>query len=117
MKKKLLPIFIIGFLAGIAFYNLQEGFAMTQKSKDPKVSKAGEQCALPLNDAELKKLLTPEQYAIARGKGTERSFCGTLLDNKRHGVYACICCGLPLFTSKSTIIVICPLPAAFNEYI
>ena len=50
-------------------------------------------------DAEWGRQLTPEQYQIARGKGTERPFCGTLLDNKRHGVYACVCCGLPLFES------------------
>ncbi len=43
--------------------------------------------------------LTPEQYRVARGKGTEAPFCGTLLDNKRHGVYSCVCCGLPLFAS------------------
>jgi len=50
-------------------------------------------------DAEWRAQLTPEQYQIARGKGTERAFCGTLLDNKRHGVYACVCCHLPLFSS------------------
>ncbi len=50
-------------------------------------------------DAEWQALLTREQYQIARGKGTEAPFCGTLLDNHREGVYACICCGLPLFTS------------------
>jgi methionine-R-sulfoxide reductase len=52
-------------------------------------------------DAEWAKQLTPEQYRIARGKGTERPFCGILLDNKRHGVYVCVCCGLPLFSSHS----------------
>ena len=31
--------------------------------------------------------------------GTERAFCGTLLNNKADGVYACRLCGLPLFTS------------------
>jgi methionine-R-sulfoxide reductase len=50
-------------------------------------------------DAEWRHQLTREQYEIARGKGTERPFCGTLLDNKRQGVYACVCCGLPLFSS------------------
>jgi methionine-R-sulfoxide reductase len=50
-------------------------------------------------EAEWEKQLTPEQYHIARGKGTERPFCGNLLDNKRKGVYACVCCGLPLFES------------------
>jgi methionine-R-sulfoxide reductase len=52
-------------------------------------------------DAEWQAQLSPEQYNIARGKGTEAPFCGTLLDNKRQGVYACLCCGLPLFTSDS----------------
>lgn len=53
------------------------------------------------SDAEWQQQLTPTQFQIARGKGTERAFCGTLLDNKRHGVYTCICCGLPLFSSSS----------------
>jgi methionine-R-sulfoxide reductase len=44
--------------------------------------------------------LTPTQFQIARGKGTERPFCGTLLDNKCLGVYACVCCGLPLFAAQ-----------------
>ena len=38
---------------------------------------------------------------MARGKGTEPAFCGLLLDNKREGVYACVCCALPLFSSDS----------------
>ncbi|MFT3787062.1 MAG: peptide-methionine (R)-S-oxide reductase MsrB [Tepidisphaeraceae bacterium] len=50
-------------------------------------------------DEEWQEQLTPDQYKIARAKGTERPFCGNLLDNKKHGVYACICCGLPLFES------------------
>jgi methionine-R-sulfoxide reductase len=53
------------------------------------------------SDAEWARQLTPEQYRIARGKGTERPFCGTLLDNKRLGVYSCVCCGLPLFASDA----------------
>ena len=51
-------------------------------------------------DEEWRSQLTPDQFEVARGKGTERPFCGTLLDNKRNGVYACVCCSLPLFTSK-----------------
>jgi methionine-R-sulfoxide reductase len=52
-------------------------------------------------DAEWRAQLTPEQFEVARGKGTERPFCGTLLDNKKTGVYTCICCRLPLFTSDA----------------
>jgi methionine-R-sulfoxide reductase len=53
------------------------------------------------SDAEWQAQLTPQQYQVARDKGTERPFCGTLLDNKKPGVYACVCCGLPLFSSDS----------------
>jgi methionine-R-sulfoxide reductase len=52
-------------------------------------------------DDEWQKQLTPQQFAVARAHGTERPFCGTLLDNKRAGVYSCICCGLPLFASNA----------------
>jgi methionine-R-sulfoxide reductase len=52
-------------------------------------------------DAEWRKQLTDEQYRIARNKGTEPAFCGTLLDQHKPGVYYCICCGLPLFTSEA----------------
>src|SRR3569623_2357025 len=54
-----------------------------------------------LSDSEWRQKLSPEQYKITRGKGTERAFCGTLLDNKQEGVYSCVCCGLPLFSSQA----------------
>ena len=53
------------------------------------------------SDDEWRAQLSPQQFAVARNKGTERPFCGTLLDNKTEGVYSCICCGLPLFSSDS----------------
>jgi peptide methionine sulfoxide reductase msrA/msrB len=53
------------------------------------------------SDAEWQQRLTPEQYEISRGKGTERPFCGTLLDNKLSGVYTCVGCGLPLFSAAA----------------
>jgi methionine-R-sulfoxide reductase len=53
------------------------------------------------SDAVWEAELTPQQYQIARAKGTEPAFCGNLLDNKQAGVYKCVCCGLPLFSSDS----------------
>ena len=52
-------------------------------------------------DEEWRKQLTPDQYRITRNKGTEPAFCGNLFDNHKPGVYYCVCCGLPLFTSAA----------------
>lgn len=52
-------------------------------------------------EAEWQRLLTPEQYRILRRAGTEAAFCGTLLDNKKEGVYVCAACSLPLFSSDA----------------
>lgn len=52
-------------------------------------------------DAEWKKQLTPEQYRILRNKGTEAAFCGGYLNVKEKGVFHCIGCDLPLFTTDS----------------
>lgn len=54
-----------------------------------------------LSDDEWRKRLTPEQFRILRSSGTERPFCGMLLDNKKSGVYTCAGCGLPLFQSHA----------------
>jgi peptide-methionine (R)-S-oxide reductase len=53
------------------------------------------------NDAEWKKILTPEQYKVARQKGTERAFTGEYHDCKDKGVYQCVCCGAELFNSDT----------------
>ena len=53
------------------------------------------------SDEEWRARLTSEQFRITRSHGTEAPFCGTLLDNKRRGVYTCVCCNLPLFASDA----------------
>jgi peptide-methionine (R)-S-oxide reductase len=52
-------------------------------------------------EEEWRKDLTPEQYRIAREKGTERPFTGEYWDSKEEGVYLCVCCGTPLFSSEA----------------
>jgi peptide-methionine (R)-S-oxide reductase len=44
---------------------------------------------------------TPEERHVILHQGTERPFCGLLLDNKKPGTYVCRLCGLPLFASNS----------------
>ena len=58
----------------------------------------------PIDDAtreNLAKDLNEEEYKILIDHGTEAPFCGSLLDNKETGTYACRLCGLPLFHSSS----------------
>ena len=52
-------------------------------------------------DDEWKKQLTPEQYAVARGKGTERAFTGKYHNSHENGMYRCACCGAELFRSDT----------------
>ena len=56
---------------------------------------------MPRNEEEWKKVLTPEQYKVLRGKGTEAPFTGKLLQEKRHGVFRCMACDNPLFSSDT----------------
>ena len=68
----------------------------------PKYSKSGYDIT-PLPAAEVAKLaakLSPEAYKVTQNAGTEPAFCGNLLDNHKQGVYVCVVCGLPLFSSE-----------------
>ena len=50
-------------------------------------------------DAEWKSTLSPEQYYVTRQHGTERAGTSPLNREKREGLFACVCCGEPVFTS------------------
>jgi peptide-methionine (R)-S-oxide reductase len=53
------------------------------------------------SEKEWKEQLTPEQYKVTRQKETERAFTGEYNDCKEKGVYRCVCCGNPLFSSET----------------
>jgi len=53
------------------------------------------------SDAEWRKILTPEQYAVMRGHGTEAPGSCVLLAEKRPGTFSCVGCGQALFQSKT----------------
>ena len=53
------------------------------------------------SEEEWQDQLTPEQYRVTRMKGTERAFTGEYWDHKGEGVYLCVCCGTPLFSSET----------------
>jgi peptide-methionine (R)-S-oxide reductase len=56
---------------------------------------------LPRTEEEWKQKLTPEQFRVARKKGTERAFTGEHWNCKQPGRYDCVCCGHPLFDSEA----------------
>jgi len=53
------------------------------------------------SDDEWRKILTSEQYEVARRKGTERPFTNKYADNLDKGLYRCVCCGTALFRSDT----------------
>ena len=59
--------------------------------KDPKTT----------TDREWKEKLSSDAYQVTRKHGTERAFTSPLNVEKREGVYHCVCCGEPLFTSAA----------------
>jgi len=56
---------------------------------------------MPKSDEEWREKLSPEEYRVLRGKGTEMPFTGPLLHNKGKGMYVCAACGAQLFSSDA----------------
>ncbi len=96
-------------LAGGFFLTARWGLTAAEPSKGKTMDRPGMKISasgydltpLPKEKVdELAKKLPPESFRITQKAGTEPPFCGTLLDNKKEGLYACVVCGLPLFSSE-----------------
>ncbi len=64
-------------------------------------SKVGASDKVDRTEAEWRAVLTPDQYRVLRGKGTERPFSGALTQNQQTGNYHCAGCGTLLFDSDA----------------
>jgi peptide-methionine (R)-S-oxide reductase len=53
------------------------------------------------SDAEWRSQLTEEQYHVTREHGTERAFTGPNWNTRHDGLYRCVCCDKPLFSSEA----------------
>ena len=65
------------------------------------MSRAAESFEVSYGDAEWRKRLTPDQYAVLRQSATEQPFTSPLLHEERHVLFACAGCGLDLFSSTT----------------
>jgi peptide methionine sulfoxide reductase msrA/msrB len=102
----LLPVvFLAGFVLAAGMVTGPSRLPERSPPKEPtvKYSKSGFDVT-PLDKAridELAKSLTAEEAEVILAKGTERPFCGNLLDNRKTGMYLCRLCELPLFKSDA----------------
>jgi len=78
--------------------SIGEGSAWLVQAQDPLTQPSKK---VVKTDVEWRKLLTPEQYMVTRQADTERAGTGKLLHNKAKGIYECVCCDTPLFSSKT----------------
>jgi methionine-R-sulfoxide reductase len=69
--------------------------------KDGVLTAPTAQPKIVLSEAEWRQRLGAEAFAVLRASGTERPFCGGLLNNKKPGYYVCGGCGLPLFAAAA----------------
>lgn len=84
------------FLAAFCMLSIAIGCDAQNKN-----TKAEKKYAVTKSEAEWKKQLTPLQYEVARKKGTEPAFTGATWNNHKAGVYNCVACDLPLFSSTT----------------
>ena len=78
-----------------------QGGASPQEKSRVSASLAAYPGAAARTDAQWREILTPLQYYVTREKGTERAFSGEYWNTKTPGVYRCVCCELPLFSSRA----------------
>lgn len=79
---------------------LMASVACGQTNKKMETNKK-EDYEVKLSDQELKSKLSPEQYNVCIGKGTERAFSGKYWNHHEDGMYKCAVCSEPLFDSKT----------------
>ena len=85
----IVAVLVVG--AGVFFYSHLQAQKAKNKTYDPNKP-------LP-SEAEIRRTLTEDQYAVVRQNKTETAFRNEYWDNKRPGIYVDVISGEPLFTS------------------
>jgi peptide-methionine (R)-S-oxide reductase len=99
--KALQPFFLFAFLQGNSPPpHYISGEARLRRSIFRRFPMDAKAYKVTHTDAEWRQILTPEQYQVMRGHGTERPGSCALLHEHRAGVFSCVACGTPLFQSE-----------------
>jgi peptide-methionine (R)-S-oxide reductase len=93
----------LGLLAGAVIWGCDAGETCCGGKTPPDGSAKGSTTGYKVvkTDKEWACELTPEQYRVTRGKGTEGAFRNAYWNFKGKGVYRCVCCGQELFSSDA----------------
>jgi peptide-methionine (R)-S-oxide reductase len=106
-------IFLLAlFLAGQTACHSQDS-SKEPPVKNPYYSRTDTK-KLHITNAEWKRILPPELYAVARENATERAFTGKYWDAEAKGTYYCAVCGNPLFRSDAKFASTCGWPSFFE---
>ena len=89
--------------------------SQVRESSKSKNNTAMDSTKVVKSEEEWKKILTPEQYAILREKGTDRPFTGKYYLTTDKGTYLCAACGAELFTSDMKFESSCGWPSFDKE--
>lgn len=111
---RLIILFIAAFIMSCAPENSEKNKSTTvkdlssdfQESDSIKAKKLALEQQDPIKKVEKtkeewKEQLSEIEYYVTREAGTERAFTGRYWNNKKSGIYNCVCCDLPLFSSKT----------------
>lgn len=118
MKTSVLIVFAIALVSAQCSYSQQSKpeIARNMDSNDnkPGASSPSDSGKVVKTDAEWKKLLSPEQYYIARMKGTERPWTSKFEKFDEKGTYFCAACGNALFRSDTKFESGCGWPSFYE---
>jgi peptide-methionine (R)-S-oxide reductase len=89
-------------LVSLVVTSLTVAFVATGTGQEPaQKESAAKPRKVTKTEAEWRKVLTREQYAVTRQASTEAAYSGKLWNNHARGIYECVCCATPLFNSKT----------------
>ncbi|MBP3956026.1 peptide-methionine (R)-S-oxide reductase MsrB [Gemmata sp. G18] len=99
MKTQLLVLIFLCFVAVLVAWAFVSRGVMAPAPLPEREGKPVGGAKVVKTDAEWRAQLSPEQYRVTRERDTERACTGAFWNTKDDGVYACVCCGQPLFDS------------------